>query len=136
MRDQRTRSTLSTAAIVDAMATGVELARVRISTIVVASSSTSLKTTLKGLLCMEAPGRTTMLVLAVSRPVPRVVAEEAAGGRGEPSSDVVPRQTHYYIKFTGGGRFGFPAAGKAVRRGLEATVNRGLTAAGGLAHRG
>ena len=93
MRDQRTRSTLATAAIVDAMATGVELARVRISTIVVASSSTSLKTTLKGLLCMEALGRTTMLVLVVSRPVPRVVAEEAAGRRGEPSGDVVPRQT-------------------------------------------
>ena len=35
----------------------------------------------------------TMLVLAVSRPVPRVVAEEAAGRRGEPSGDVVPRQT-------------------------------------------
>ena len=43
---------------------------------------------------------------------------------------------HYYIKFTGGGRFGFPAAGKAVRRGLQATVNRGLTAAGGFARRG
>ena len=43
---------------------------------------------------------------------------------------------HYCINFTGGGRFGFPAAGKAVRRGLEATVNRGLTAAGGFAGRG
>ena len=43
---------------------------------------------------------------------------------------------HYYINFTGGGRFGFPAAGKAIRRGLEATVNRGLTAAGGFTRRG
>ena len=43
---------------------------------------------------------------------------------------------HYYINFTGGGRFRFSAAGKAVRRGLEATINRGLTTAGGLAHRG
>jgi len=33
------------------------------------------------------------LVLAVSRPVPRVVAEEAAGWRGELSGDVVPCQT-------------------------------------------
>ena len=39
---------------------------------------------------------------------------------------------HYYTNFTGGGRFWFSAAGKAVRRGLEATVNRGLTAAGGV----
>ena len=38
---------------------------------------------------------------------------------------------HYYTNFTGGGCFRFSAAGKAVRRGLEATVNRGLTAAGG-----
>ena len=43
---------------------------------------------------------------------------------------------HYYTNFTGGGRFRFPAAGKAVRRGLEATVNRGLTAASGFAHHG
>ena len=43
---------------------------------------------------------------------------------------------HYYTNFTGGGRFRFSAAGKAVRRGLEATVNRGLTAVGGLARRG
>jgi len=43
---------------------------------------------------------------------------------------------HYYTNFTGDGRFRFPAAGKAVRRGLEATVNRGLTAAGGFARRG
>ena len=69
---------------------------------------------------------------------------------------------HYYKNFTGGRRFrfstagkavrcsleatvnrgltavgkAFSTAGKAVRRGLEATVNRGLTAAGGLARRG
>ena len=43
---------------------------------------------------------------------------------------------HYYTNFTGGGRFWFSAAGKAVRRGLEATLNRGLTAAGGFARRG
>jgi len=41
-------------------------------------------------------------------------------------------QKHYYTNFTGGGRFRFSAAGKAVRHGLEATVNRGLTAAGGV----
>ena len=46
------------------------------------------------------------------------------------------RCSHYYTNFTGGGRFGFPAVGKAVRRGLEATVNRGLTAVGGFARRG
>ena len=43
---------------------------------------------------------------------------------------------HYYTNFTGGGRFRFSAVGKAVRRGLEATVNRGLTVAGGFAHHG
>ena len=43
---------------------------------------------------------------------------------------------HYYTNFNGGGHFLFSAAGKAVRRGLEATVNRGLTAAGGFARRG
>ena len=43
-----------------------------------------------------------------------------------------PLGPHYYKNFTGGGRFWFSAAGKAVRRGLEATVNRGLTAAGGV----
>ena len=43
---------------------------------------------------------------------------------------------HYYTNFTGGGHFWFTTAGKAVRRGLEATVNRGLTAAGGFARRG
>ena len=43
---------------------------------------------------------------------------------------------HYYTNFTGGRCFRFPAAGKAVRRGLEATVNRGLTAVGGFARRG
>ena len=40
--------------------------------------------------------------------------------------------THYYTNFTGGRRFGFPTVGKAIHRGLEATVNRGLTAAGGV----
>ena len=45
-------------------------------------------------------------------------------------------ELHYYTNFIGGGCFWFPAAGKAVRRGLEATVNRGLTAVGGFAHRG
>jgi len=48
----------------------------------------------------------------------------------------VPPSRHYYTNFTGGGRFRFSAAGKAVRRGLETMVNRGLTAAGGLARRG
>ena len=43
---------------------------------------------------------------------------------------------HYNTNFTGGGHFRFSAAGKAVRRGLEATVNRGLTTEGGLARRG
>ena len=43
---------------------------------------------------------------------------------------------HCYTNFTRDGRFRFPTAGKAVRRGLEATVNRGLTAAGGFARRG
>ena len=43
---------------------------------------------------------------------------------------------HYYTNFTGGGRFWFPAVGKAVHRGLEATVNRGLTAADGFARCG
>jgi len=43
---------------------------------------------------------------------------------------------HYYTNFTGDGRFWFPAVGKAVRRGLEAMVNHGLTAAGGFARRG
>ena len=43
---------------------------------------------------------------------------------------------HHYTNFTGGGRFRFSAAGKAVRCGLEATVNRGLTAAGDFARRG
>ena len=43
---------------------------------------------------------------------------------------------HYYKNFTGGGRFRFSVTGKAVHRGLEAMVNRGLTAAGGLARRG
>ena len=46
------------------------------------------------------------------------------------------KNIHYYTNFTGGGRFRFPAAGKAVRRGLDAMVNRGLTAAGGFARRG
>ena len=43
---------------------------------------------------------------------------------------------HYYTNFTGGGRFRFPTVDKAVHRGLEATVNRGLTVAGGFARRG
>ena len=50
--------------------------------------------------------------------------------------DSINYARHCYTNFTGGGRFRFPAAGKAVRRGLEATVNRGLTAAGGFARRG
>ena len=54
-------------------------------------------------------------------------------GAQEKTQDI---KQHYYTNFTGGGRFRFPAAGKAVRRGLEATVNRGLTAAGGFARRG
>ena len=37
---------------------------------------------------------------------------------------------HYYTNLMRGGRFRFCAAGKAVRRGLEATVNGRLTAAG------
>ena len=48
----------------------------------------------------------------------------------------VRQGVHYYKNFTGGRRFRFSAAGKAVRRGLEATVNRGLNAAGGLARCG
>ena len=46
-------------------------------------------------------------------------------------SAVFKEDHHYYTNFTGGGRFRFSVAGKAVCRGLEATVNRGLTAAGG-----
>ena len=51
-------------------------------------------------------------------------------------ANVVADALHYYTNSTGGGRFRFPTVGKAVRRGLEAMVNRGLTAAGGIARRG
>ena len=53
----------------------------------------------------------------------------------EMSCIVRSHPNHYYTNFTGGGHFRFSAAGKAVRRGLEAMVNRGLTAVGGLARR-
>ena len=55
---------------------------------------------------------------------------------GEVGVNVLQKNDHYYTNFTGGGRFLFSAAGKAVRRGLEATVNRGLTTAGGFARHG
>jgi hypothetical protein len=72
----RTKSDMTTVAVVDALATGTELAWMR-----------ALLHTVRG----KAPGWTT--TLAVPRPVLRAKAEEAAGRGGAPGGNVVSGQT-------------------------------------------